>query len=122
MEISFGVRVSKDFVTLTSVPKGYGKKGFMGRLPKVIARRPRALVEEFLGFDPETRIITIEPNRKGGTHVVGEVSFGLRKGKKHDGPDEVVTKTKVLINRNNGIGIRMCFIPDEMIGKRVDIF
>ena len=113
MVITFGVRVSKDFVTLTSVPEGYGKKGFMGRLPKVIAKRPLALVENFLG---------IEPNRKGGTHVVGEVSFGLRSGRKHDGPDEVVTKTKVLTNRKNGIGIRICFLPDAWAGKRVDIF
>jgi hypothetical protein len=120
--MEFGIRVSKATVTLTSVPKEYGKKGFVKRLPKVLSQRPLDFVTDFLGFEPETGVLTIEKNSKGGKHVVGSVSFGNRSGKRNTGPDALIQKTKVLINRNNGLGIRLCFIPDELVGKRVDVY
>lgn len=121
--MEFNVRVSRDTVTLTTVPKGYGKPGFVKRLPSVLAKRPRTEVETFLGFelDSGSNTITVEKSRSG-KFIVGGISFGNRSGKKYDGPDEVVYKSKVVINRDNGIGIRLCFIPDELVGKRVDIY
>jgi len=124
--VQFKARISRDTVTLLTVPDGTMKKGFVKRLPAVLAKRPKAFVEKFLGYDKGdldsgTEVFTIEKS-KSGQYVVGEVSFGNRSGKKYDGPDEVVYKTKILINRNNGLGIRLCFLPDELVGKRVDVY
>ena len=120
--MQFGVRISKETATLTSVPKGYGKPGFIKRLPAVIARRPKSFIDRFFGLNvaPGRYTVTIDRHRNG-PYIVGETSFGNRSGKKHDGPDEVVYKSKILINRDTGVGIRLCFIPDELIGKRVSV-
>jgi len=70
--MEFGIRVSKDWVTLTSVPKDYGKKGFVKRLPIELSKRPKDLVAKFLGVsEMESGLdkIFIEPNRNG-SHVV----------------------------------------------------
>ena len=122
--MEFNVRFSRDFATITTVPKGYGKPGFLKRLPSVLAKRPRRLVDAFLGGDgPSSGTHTVEiVKNKNGAFVVGEISYGNRSGKKYDGPDEVAYKTKVLINRQNGIGIRLCFLPDDLVGKRVHVF
>ena len=121
--MEFNVRFSRDFATITTVPKGYGKPGFLKRLPSVLAKRPRKLVDAFLGVsDIGTGTVTFDINKhKNGAYVVGEISYGNRSGKKYDGHDEVVYKSKVIINRQNGIGIRLCFLPDDFIGKRVNI-
>ena len=119
--MEFKVRVSKTTVTLASVPEGYGKKGFLKRLPAVLAKRPRKLVEDFLGFelDENPYLIDIDKNRHGN-FMVCDVSFGNRTGKKYAGPDEVVYKDKIIVNRKNGIGIRLCFV-DFPAGTRLDI-
>ena len=122
--MEFGARFSRDNVTLTRVPEGYGKKGFMKRLPAVLAKRSRKFIDAFLGYELEPGTYTVGVEKyKAGEFVVGEVSFGNRVKKDDDfGENEVLTKTKVLINRKNGMGLRLCFIPDELVGKRVDLY
>jgi len=56
----------------------------------------------------------IVPNKKG-KYVVGNVSFGDRDS------ELVIYKSKMLINRDNGLGIRLCFLDDSLVGKRVNI-
>lgn len=125
MEIS--ARVSRDTVTLTAIPKGVLKPGFLKRLPTALSKRPRKFVEKFLGYnegelDSGTHKFQIELSRNGG-YIVSEITFGDRRTKRHpDATDQVVTKTKVLVNRKNGLGIRLCFLDDSFVGRRVDIY
>ncbi len=65
--MEFKVRVTKTDVILTSVPKGYGKAGFLKRLPKELAKRPRGVFDKFIGeaLDPGSYTVEIEKSRNG---------------------------------------------------------
>lgn len=117
MEVEFGVRQENGEVRLVSVPEEFGAEhpGFVDNLPSALQRRSVDYLRKMGIILPEGNSTIIIREHDDGRFICSTMSFGRRK------TCRVYEKGKVLLDTSSGFGIRLCFLPEEWQGKRLQV-